>query len=245
MASIFHEADVPDDLGSGNQGFDVYCSVTNAAGAAVPCSTNAFTQMAADDTIEVLSSSAADVGQVVTVWGIGADGVRRTIAESFTLNGVSAVAGSLNFSLFRHAYIDAETAGTITIQRATGAVLITTITIGNLATEIAHWFAHSVTKQEEGFITYWNAILRPTVAGTFDANVVTTLRVYPDLLDARDMTDGFIRRDEAYTDTSLGVIGKEREFAIPLRVTPGSYIAVVAVGATADFDVNIAGYVRG
>lgn len=89
----------------------------------------AFAQIAANDTIQALSSSAADTTQTVTVEGRSAAG--SIVTETKTLTGTTAITFSTLATVERVLKVElsATCAGTVTIRRTTGAVLIATIPI--------------------------------------------------------------------------------------------------------------------
>jgi hypothetical protein len=89
-----------------------------------------FTQIAANDTIQALSSNAGDTTQTVTMTGRDTQG--RIVTETKTLTGTTAITFSVLGTVERvlQAELSATTTGNITIQRSTGAVLIRTIPAG-------------------------------------------------------------------------------------------------------------------
>jgi hypothetical protein len=89
-----------------------------------------FTQIAANDTIQALSSAAGDTAITVTMTGRSAAG--SIVTETKTLTGTTAITFNTLGTVERvlQAELSATAAGTITIQRTTGAVLIRTIPIG-------------------------------------------------------------------------------------------------------------------
>jgi hypothetical protein len=89
-----------------------------------------FTQIAANDTIQALSSAAGDTAITVTMTGRSAAG--SIVTETKTLTGTTAITFNTLGTVERvlQAELSAAAAGTITIQRTTGAVLIRTIPIG-------------------------------------------------------------------------------------------------------------------
>lgn len=89
-----------------------------------------FTDIAATDTIEVLSSSGADTTQTVTVTGRLASGIIDT--EDFPLTGATPVNGATSFERVLKVEIDGAHTGTITIRRATGDTEIATMESGIL-----------------------------------------------------------------------------------------------------------------
>lgn len=77
-------------------------------------------RLSADDTIEVLSSSASDVTQTVRIVGIDSNGLPQT--ESLTLTGSTGVSGSITWNAGDVLRISksAATVGTVTVRKATG-----------------------------------------------------------------------------------------------------------------------------
>lgn len=81
------------------------------------------TRLAADDTIDVISSSTSDSGNsalTVSVSGYDTDNVWRT--ETYQLNGTTVVPGSITFDADREIVVSKQqdTTGKITIRRNTG-----------------------------------------------------------------------------------------------------------------------------
>lgn len=81
-------------------------------------------RLSADDTIEVLSSSASDTAQTVRIVGKDANGLVRT--ESLTLSGTTAVAGAITYNSGDVLRISksADTIGIITVRKATADVTL-------------------------------------------------------------------------------------------------------------------------
>lgn len=88
------------------------------------------TPLAADDTIQVVSDNAGDVGMTVTVYGL--DDTAAAIKEQFTLAGTTVQQGIKTFGLGKvlGVAIVGTTAGTVTVQRTTGPATIMTLTAG-------------------------------------------------------------------------------------------------------------------
>lgn len=94
-------------------------------GGAISTSTKLeFTDIAATDTVQVLSSNAGDTTQTITVTGRQASGIIS--ADVLTLNGTTAVTGSTSFERILKAVKSATTTGTITLRRTTGGTTIAT-----------------------------------------------------------------------------------------------------------------------
>ena len=114
----FCAANMPEDDSSSN------------GGAIDPDQRVVFTDLAADDDVEALSSSAGDTTQNVTVWGRKADGT--LVSETKVLTGVTATIFSTIGVLERieKVTMDADAAGVVTIRRSVAGATISTIPIG-------------------------------------------------------------------------------------------------------------------
>jgi hypothetical protein len=86
-----------------------------------------FTDIAANDTIEALSSAAGDTTQNLTVVGRNAAGA--TVTETKQLTGTTPISFSTLGTIERvqKATLDADCTGTVTVRRATGPVTVSTI----------------------------------------------------------------------------------------------------------------------
>jgi hypothetical protein len=87
-----------------------------------------YTQIAATDKIEIISSNAGDTTQTVTLTGRLADG--SIVTEVKTLNGTTAVATTASYERLIKAEMSAVAAGTVTVRRQTGPSTLRTIPIG-------------------------------------------------------------------------------------------------------------------
>jgi hypothetical protein len=81
-------------------------------------------RLSADDTLEVISSSASDTSQTVRIVGKDANGLIRT--ESLTLTGTTVVNGSITYNAGDVLRISksADTTGIITVRKATADVTL-------------------------------------------------------------------------------------------------------------------------
>lgn len=86
--------------------------------------------LAANDTIQVVSDNAGDVGLKVMVYGL--DDTGAPIKEQFTLNGTTVQQGTKTFGAgdVLGASIVGTTVGTVTVQRTTGPATILTLAAG-------------------------------------------------------------------------------------------------------------------
>ncbi len=141
-----------------------------------------YTQIAANDTIEALSSAAGDTSQTVTITGRNAGG--SIVTETKTLTGVTAIAFSTLGTVTRvlQAELSATCAGTITVRRATGAVLIRTIPIGERGFSAIFRKTTSLTSGTQNYYAafFWkntsstNSLLSATVSESADPQAVIT-----------------------------------------------------------------------
>jgi hypothetical protein len=116
--AIFCSANMPDvDTG-------------NAGGAIDLLRRPDFTQIAANDTIQAVSSSGSDTTQTVTIEGRNAAG--SIVTETKLLTSTTAITFATLGTVERvlKAELSAACAGTVTIRRTTGAVTIRQIPIG-------------------------------------------------------------------------------------------------------------------
>lgn len=86
-----------------------------------------FTDLAANDKVEVLSSAAGDTTQMVAVTGRLATGALAT--ETLALNGTSVVQGAVTFERIEKVLMDADAVGIVTVRRFGNAGAIGTIPI--------------------------------------------------------------------------------------------------------------------
>lgn len=82
------------------------------------------------DTLEVLSSSAGDTSQTVTVYGRNSAG--SIVNEVFTLAGNTVQNGATTFQTILKVVVSASHAGTITVRKATGDTTVVAIETGVL-----------------------------------------------------------------------------------------------------------------
>jgi hypothetical protein len=103
---------------------------TSPAGGAIDPDTRVvFTDLAANDKVEVLSSAIADTTQHITVRGRATNG--SLAQETVLLNGTTPVVLNANtFERIESAALDADTAGTVTVRRQGGGATIGTIPPG-------------------------------------------------------------------------------------------------------------------
>lgn len=106
----------------GAEGYDTMTGAINAttftAAATKTAMTGLDTEITAAlpgaSTLDVVSTSAADTTQVLTVYGLNASNV--PISEQFTLTGTTPVVGTTSFSKVTGAELSAAAAGTVTVD---------------------------------------------------------------------------------------------------------------------------------
>jgi hypothetical protein len=190
-----------------------------------------YAQLAAEDQLEVLSSNAADIGQVVTVTGINNKG--KKVSDTFSLLGATASDSTLTFRYVDQASVDSECAGVITVRRKTGDTFITSIPVGLLDAGMVQHF----NGEDDSYVTGWG-VSRLTA----DEVVSFDLRFYPDDADSLDATDGMTTKDSLFLEPENGTA--KTTFDQPIRLKAGGWLAVygVADSANSDARVTISGY---
>lgn len=192
-----------------------------------------YAQLAAEDTIEVVSSDAADITQTVTVTGIDSNDNR--ISEEIALDtaaGTTAVESTNTFKYIDQVSVDTVCAGVVTVRRDTGDTFIVSIPIGSLdATVVQHFNG-----EKDTYLTGWYASVTSTT-GT----VSYELRYYPDDSKCLADTSGYRVLDTILLTNALG----DAEHPLPnIKCPKGGWIAVFATGGSANSDgaVRICGY---
>ncbi len=122
----------------GATGWDTVTTLVQAGGSIVStgvrdtggADTAITTQLAANGVIEILSDNVADVGQVVTAYGL--DGSGDPVTEDLTLNGTTVVIGTQTFSKVYGVSIDQTTAtlGVTTLRASPGGAVIFDVPAG-------------------------------------------------------------------------------------------------------------------
>lgn len=104
---------------------------TSTAGGAIDTNTRVvFTDLAANDDVEVVSDNAADTTQMATL--VGRNPAGELVSETVALNGVTPVVFSVLGILERieSFSLDSDAAGTVTVQRSPGGASIGTVPAG-------------------------------------------------------------------------------------------------------------------
>lgn len=144
-----------------------------------------YAQIAAEDTIEVLSANGGDTTQKLTLFGI--DNKGNQVSEQVSLNGATVVETSTTWRYYECCLLDVDCAGAITIRRATGNTYISGVSIGHLTDYTCQHF----NGEKTSYITFFDANLLDNAE---DA-IIVDLRWYPDDADCLDAADGFLILD--------------------------------------------------
>ncbi len=99
-----------------------------SGGAFDPDNRATLVQMAANDTLEVLSAAPGDTTQLVTVTGRNAAGA--VISDSKTLSGTTPVAFTGTFERVQKVVMDSDAVGAVTVRRASAGPTVGVIPIG-------------------------------------------------------------------------------------------------------------------
>jgi hypothetical protein len=185
-----------------------------------------FTQLAADDDLEVVSSAAGDTSQTVTVEGRKADGT--VASQTVTLNGTTAVGfntlGVVNRVLSME--LSATAAGIVTLRRQPGGATVRAIPIGKRGFKmifrktasdpsvIKNYYQKGFWKNEHASQALVNAKVKQNadpdarithlLAATKDDTAVSTNRVTaPAAVDTQD-PDTFDDTDKTVPGNDLG-----------------------------------------
>lgn len=122
-------------------GWDAMTSEVTASGALKCSGTRAAagrdsdisTQLSANDSVQVVSSSAGDTTQRVVVYGL--DASNAALSETLNLNGTTAVIGTAVFSKILGARVIGTTVGTVSVKTDDGGTTILTIAAGTNPTK--------------------------------------------------------------------------------------------------------------
>ncbi len=215
-----------------------------------------FTQMSADDSIECVSSSAADTMNI-TVFGRDAGGA--IVSETKALTGTTFITLATMGSIERvlKAQLASDAAGIVTVRRATGDVLIADIPIAERGFEIMFYDASSdpsgtKVRYEKMFWQNNHATLTLTGAEvTLTADSSTKLDIR--LEDAINDTNSAADRLTDPTGNGGSWTGLSTAISLPSDLTATSYIGTwirQSLDAAdspirATFDVKLAGSTTG
>ena len=203
---------------------------------------DSYAQLAADDTIQVDSSDAADIGMIATIVGIDTNGDR--LSEQITTNGTTAVDSANTWRYVENFWIDSECAGTLTLQRKTGPAAIQAIPTGYLKAQTIQIFTGEGRFYLQGVDARLQAV---TARDDIDFEV----RWYPNVLACRAAANYSYHRlghltvqyDATATQAMVSPVDVWRP-PTPIQLPPRGWLAVFGKHATDNGDaiVNLYGF---
>jgi len=190
-----------------------------------------YVQLAADDTIQVVSASASDITQTVSIVTIDDEGrrVENSIHVDTTAGTTAVNLGGGTHRYYEGSSLDIPGEGVITIRRTTNTTFIDSIAVGQLKSgAVQHFNGEKYTRLKR----WWASNL----AGTDDVEL--QLRWYPNDASCRVVTTGFeivdrIQLATAQMDSPIHELDPTKVYP------PGGWFAVVGKGASADEKVSV------
>lgn len=178
-----------------------------------------FTQLAANDDLEVVSSAAGDTTQTATVWARNAGG--SIVTEGVTLNGTTAVIFSTISTVERvlKFQLSADAAGTVTLRRSVAGATVGTVPIGERGFQIMFYDSSSdpgttIVRYEKMFaynVNSTNNLLGATVELDADPSTVLNIR----LEDAQNDNNSAADRLTEPTGNGGSWVGVGTAIAVP------------------------------
>ena len=181
-----------------------------------------YAQLAAEDTVDVISSG-ADTTQQATIIGVDETG-RRAIEVLDIVANPAFTTGTSVWRYIENFYLNMECAGTITLRRTTGPATINIIPIGQVAADVVQHFSGD--DNMCWLLGWW--------AGTTwdqDQGAFFELRWYPSDSDSLDSADGYRLLDRIDVDTDADATGPGEvrvTFPSPIQLPIGGWIVVFA-----------------
>lgn len=211
-------------------GFSLFVPRANATSAGlVPITKNAYTaaNQPQGDTVEVVSSAGGDSSQTATHILINANGDRVT--ETVSLNGATAVPTTKKYLYWEATILSAVCAGTITIREGSGDAALTTITIGDLHSQVGHFF----TGQYKVYLVLADVRV-PTVVVTA-GGIRLDLLWFPAAATCAAPTTSLTFLDTITVSDTEGLIVKPTyKYPMYLELPPRGYFAAKVVGEGGD-----------
>jgi len=206
----------------------------NSASTFVLVEKNNKAQLAATDTIQVVSSSASDITQSVFIEGVDSSGayISETIALN-AANGTTAVdSASALWRAVHNVYLSATCAGNITIRRKTGATGIWVVSIGDL-TPLSATYVVPMNKRFGFLSDYWATSSEEGQVGVF----ISSAQVL------NDTAITWLPIWEFASGASGEKFGDSKHFYMPVKIPTGYAVAVMATGtATGDVKAQLFGW---
>lgn len=182
-----------------------------------------YAQLAANDLVEGDSDQAGDTTQKLSVWGINSAG--KKAEETISLNGTTAVNGTVTWSYIENIRANALSAGIMFLSRDTGNTYIMEIEAGFLTSSIAQHF----NGEDESYITFFGGGLYDTTD-----DCLLELRWYPDDSSCRGTSTGYEVLDRIFTPLEVGSM-PPHIYPQPIGpLPPGGWIVVYAAAASAN-----------
>lgn len=141
-------------------------TVTNIGGAVDTTKKITFTQLTPDGMLEMVSGSALDTTQTVTVTG-RVSGTGAVQSETKTLNGTTAVAFTTTWSKILKVTLSATANGIVTIRKSGGGTTICTLEVGVIQVRDI-WY--NVTSLTSGTVKYYEKIFLKNNHATLTLN---------------------------------------------------------------------------
>lgn len=190
-----------------------------------------FTQLAAEDEVEVLSTYGNN--PVITIDGINDEG--KKFSESITLTGNIAATSSTTARYITGATLATEATDTVVIRRESDNAFIASISAGTLESTLGQHFNGEKTSYITGWGVSNGTATDITVAAT--NSVLATLRIYKDDADSLDASDGYQVVDSIFT--SQYESSKYKKFANPVKMSAGGWLSVYAEGKENNQKANV------
>jgi len=180
-----------------------------------------YKQISTPDSIELLSSSASDITQTITIEGINNKNGKRII-EKMSLTGTDVASSDTVFRFIDQVSSDDVALGLITLRVQDDNVFITSIPRGSVeAGMVQHYSGDKNT-----YITGWKA-----VKASSNDTLSFDLRFYLDETASSADTLGVATRDSLFIEEEEG--SDESYFPQPIKLGTNGWIAVYGQGSTA------------
>lgn len=135
--------------------------------ASLVCGYASWAQIAANDTIQIVSSQAADMSKQIRLTGVDSAGDKiQEIMTTNSADGTTAVDSALAYTYLNSAYVVSQTAalaGNITVRRKTGPSTLDVITAAKRQSGVAQYYNGHLTS----YITRWGVSNEDTSATMF------------------------------------------------------------------------------
>lgn len=208
-------------------------SDSTTSGGAIDATTKiVFTDIAATDKVTVLSSSAGDTTQTVTVTGRDSTGQIQT--DALSLNGTTRVIGVQNFERILKIVVSASHAGTITVTRNDAATYTSIATLETGVLTVRRLFYDSAANASGGATKnfYEKVFIKNTNATTALTNATVeefadpTTNITFDLESSKGGSNSTTNRVTAPASGMLGTFNSSTKNVPTNALSSGEYIGV-------------------